>query len=193
MTNQITEAMIDAGAHVLSMATAAHLTGAPRTLAEQVITAALATETNGIVDDTPVPQSAAPDADLVERVARAIEREFYACVDEGPPQGVGFERVARAAIEALTATAPFSETCVNWRGRAEYLLSCIDMSNEAGAPPEEMDAEDIAEIDAIRAALVALPTALTGCADDQTWADVPVEALRAAIETTDADTKGGDA
>jgi hypothetical protein len=107
MTNQITEAMIDAGAHVLGMATAAHLTGAPRTLAEQVysameaarptltsapegglrkaqaiqiiaqvlwekvgpaitaaraadiardILAALATETNGIVDDTPVPQ-----------------------------------------------------------------------------------------------------------------------------------------
>jgi hypothetical protein len=55
-----------------------------------------------------LPQSAAasPDADLVERVARAIEREFYACVDEGPPQGVGFERVARAAIKALTATAP---------------------------------------------------------------------------------------
>jgi hypothetical protein len=101
MTNQITEAMIDAGAHVLGMATAAHLTGAPRTLAEQVIAAALATETNGIVDDTPVPQSASPDAELVERVALVIGR----AVEEATPL-TWTQDAARAAIEALTATTP---------------------------------------------------------------------------------------
>jgi hypothetical protein len=41
--------------------------------------------------------------------------------------------------------------------QVEFLLSCIDMCNEAGAPPDEMDAEDVAEIDAIRATLAAQP------------------------------------
>jgi hypothetical protein len=44
------------------------------------------------------------DAELVERVRAAIEREFYACVDEAPAKGVGFERVARAAITASGIT-----------------------------------------------------------------------------------------
>jgi hypothetical protein len=36
--------------------------------------------------------------ELVEKMQRAIEREFYTCVDEAPRQGVGFKRVALTAL-----------------------------------------------------------------------------------------------
>jgi hypothetical protein len=63
------------------------------------------------------------------------------------------ERLERIASR-LTIAAPEGLT---WRNHAEYLLACIDSCIEAGSPPDELDPEDVAEIDATRAALAASP------------------------------------
>ena len=53
------------------------------------------------------------------------------------------ERVARAIIGAASHHAELVSSC-------EHLLACIDMCNEAGAPPSELDPEDVALIDETR-------------------------------------------
>jgi hypothetical protein len=147
-----------------------------------------------------LPQSAAasPDADLVERVARAIEREFYACVDEGPPQGVGFERVARAAIKALTAIAsrkPFVRSKEWWMERASAEPDCII---SAGVPDDR---------DALWSCQQLAATGIEATDDSGPLAEIFAEIHRTAAAAlasksppenlatppTDTDTKGGDA
>jgi hypothetical protein len=112
---------------------------------------------------------------VVERVARAMKSWKFAkspcldgfricgVVDEGdhtsfPSKTFKTIAEAQAALDDLNARAaiaaiPSAGGVEEWRNRCEHLLSCIDSCNEAGAPPEELDREDVALIEETRAAL----------------------------------------
>lgn len=56
-------------------------------------------------------------------------------------------------LDAADLIQSLSDRIAVLRSDCKFLLSCIDQSNEAGAPVDESDPEDIATIDQIRAAL----------------------------------------
>jgi hypothetical protein len=85
--------------------------------------------------------------EIIEEMADAIEREFYACVDEGPPKGDGFKRVAQAAYSVLEGRMKELEP-------AAFLKFWFD----DGAPRCRVDMTDICEpwLDALKPTITPL-------------------------------------
>jgi hypothetical protein len=91
----------------------------------------------------PCPYCGGP-AELREGEECAYVQCLHASYHRGPFVD-GDNNAANEAITAWNTRAAHSVMAgqiAEWRNRCEYLLACIDQSNEAGAPVDERDPED---------------------------------------------------